>query len=72
MSACVSPGRAESEYVALVCGIEDLEGSATGASMSIDMVLPVCSNMDRVCKVAMVCVCRNGLENYRAGVVNLL
>ena len=25
-------------YVALVCGIKGLEGKATGASMSIDMV----------------------------------
>lgn len=54
LSACASPRGAESEYVALVCGIEGLEGSATGASMSMDIVKPVCFNMDRIWKVNTV------------------
>lgn len=40
LSACVSMVRVGNKYVALSCGIKGLEASATGASMSIDMVKP--------------------------------
>lgn len=56
LSACASSKGAESEYVALVCGIKGLEGSATGVSMSIDIVSPGSLEIHWLCKVDTVCI----------------
>ena len=69
---CFSGG-AESTYVELSCGIKGLEGSATGASMSIDMVKLDCLYPQRSCNLDTVF---DSLENsgriHRAGVVTFL